>query len=146
MPGVLDLIPGFSSLKTLGIVAVIIGAMVAYHFYDEAIDAKVLADQKTAYATLQTEKEQLNTKYQTEKKDHQTALDSQATSEEKYANLWARYDVDMHSCNVIKDKQAKETARLRMDKKRLEEFIKANPGSGLQNALPDVMIDIINGK
>ena len=132
--------------KAIAILVLIIAALVGYHFYDEAVDKAAYSALETKYAELNTSKEQLNTKYETLKKDQQTSLDNLAVSEQEYKNLKKKYDIDMGTCVIIKNKQEEEINRLKLNNRKLEDYIKANPNSGITTRIPDALIDIINGK
>ena len=135
-----------SGAKIAGVVLLVMAAMVGYHFYDEAIDSASYSALETKYAQLDKEKSDLNTKYQVLHGEAQQHAADSAVWEEKYANLWAKYDIDMKTCVIMKKKQEEEINRLKLNNKKLQDYINSNPDSGITNVIPDALIDIINGK
>lgn len=132
-------ITGLSGARIAGVVALIIASMVGYYFYDEAMD-------DAAYSALETKYAQLDTKYQSARGDAQQHATDSAVCEEEYANLKDRYSIDMGTCIAIKKKQEEEISRLKVNNKKLDDYVKANPGSGLSEKIPESLIDILNGE
>lgn len=132
-------ITGLSGARIAGVVAVIIASMVGYYLYDEAVD-------DAAYSALETKYAQLNTKYQLARGDAQQHATDYAVCEAEYDNFKDRYDIDMGTCIAIKKKQEEEISRLKVNNKKLDDYVKANPSSGLSEKIPESLIDILNGE
>lgn len=137
-----SVVSGVSGIRTYAVIAVVLLAIsssaVGYHYY-------VVTKDQAAILAMTKSRDDLQLKLKAEQDKNATLQENYSVEEARLQSLKDRYDIDMQSCVDLKAKQKGEIDRLNFDKKKLQEFINANPNSGLNQVIPDAVIDLING-